>query len=446
MTTTKRDPRLPFTTLDEGFLAPRDPVLGLVKIGGKDQRIRFARATGRPWVAPTRFVDPPRFEVTTREKVIKEVEGQGKAKGEKFKVDLGYHRDLKFHQEVGEKPTTLRIRLLYPTWQENLISFLGAYSGSEWTCRGNGLEAIDVKRGEVPCPCPRLKQFAGVYEGPPPNDAKRPGETFLLPCKPHGQLNMLLEDAEVFGGFHVFKTTSYESISNLMKALQIFEQMFGRLDGLPLELRVMAATKSYGEGTTTQPIVTIVLPASMNTARQVAADAAAESRKYLPAGRGLDAEEYREAVVTEMEQEAQSYAGEFIPESQVDAEELAEADAGPDGEPGPKPEPEAEPEPGPREGEDYEIVGAGPEDDESEEDEPDGKAELERICRAVLKHAGWKQEAIDSRVAYHIEQRTLDTLAEGLEKHMADAWAAVHEPGYFDGDAAEGEPQDGLQL
>ena len=87
------DTRLPYTEIDDDFLPPRDPLLGLIKIGGKEATIRYARATGRPWVAPTRFLDPARFEVTTREKRTEKVKGKGKASGEDFTVDLGYVRD-----------------------------------------------------------------------------------------------------------------------------------------------------------------------------------------------------------------------------------------------------------------------------------------------------------------------------------------------------------------
>ncbi|MDH5279547.1 MAG: hypothetical protein OEW52_00190 [Thermoleophilia bacterium] len=474
--TPARDPRLPFTMIEERFLAPRDPVLGFVKIGGKDPHVRFAKS-GRPWVAPSRYVDPPRFEVTNREKRLQIVEGQGKAKGEKFTVDLGYVRDAKFHKVVGENPAALRVRLLYPRWHQNLIAFLGAHSGTKWICRGNGVEAVDLVRGACACPCPRLKQFEGTYEGTPPNDHLQGGA--LYPCKPHGQLNVLLEDADVFGGFHAFKTTSFESISNLTKALRIFEDMFGRVDGIPFELRVMAATKSYGEGTTTQPIVTLVLPASMSTARQVAADAAAESRKYLPAG---ELNDYREAIIAEMETEAASYVGEFVPETQD-----PDAPTGPAAAPAPTPAPAAParparaptvtPAPAPTaaeeedEGPDHELAGDDepeveaeasaptppPADDSGRNEEgapapanavpaPDPASPADRLeatCRAILEADGWQPQPIEDRLAHHRRQglEGLRKLLDGLKVHRPDAWAKVNQGGLFDS-----PPNDGLPL
>lgn len=455
MTTTKaRDPRLPFTQISEAFLPPRDPIVGYVKIGGKGQRIRFSKF-GKPWVAPERFVDPPRFEVTTREKTVQEVNGQGKEAANKFKVDLGYKRDEEFHRRIDEKnPTALRIRLMYPTVEENLIAFLGAHDGTRWVCRGNGEEAEDLVRGACPCPCPRLKQFTGEYSGTKPADS--------APCKPHAQLNLILEDARTFGGFWAFKTTSFESYTNLLKALQQFERLFGRLDGLPLELRVMAATKSYGDGMTTQPIVTLVVPESMNSARQIAADAAAESRKYLPLPSDADRKAYREAVIEELESRESSYVDEFMQgdDGPIAAAEpvrsAQEEDDGPDheivqdGDDGEPAEPSDEDRPeGSADGAAGEGASTGepvpPAVDDAEPGEPE-KSPVEKVvelCEAILREAKWRDDAIKGRIDHHRKQglEGLQYLFEGLKKHMPNEWAAVNQ-----GDLLDAPPDDGLKI
>lgn len=499
----KTDPRLPYTEIDDSFLPPRDPVLGFVKCGGKEATIRYARATGRPWVAPTRFLNPARFEITTREKRTEKVKGHGKASGEDFIVDLGYVRDDAFHEieGVGSSPSSLRVRLLYPRWNQNLIAFLGAYGGGAWVCRGNGVQATDEKSGDcsIPCPCPRLKQFSGTYDGDTPNDGVKykDGNAWkydgVHPCKPHAQLNVMLEDAGIFGGFWAFKTTSYETISNLKKSLRMFEEVFRRIDGLPFELRVMAATKQIpGGGTTTQPIVTVVLPANMDTARQLAADAAAESRKFLPAGRELDHETYLEAVISEMEEEAETYAGEFLPAEVIEEEKEGRGD-GPDGSGGRHPSPPDDPnqeededeldddidggegdreaghvggggdggrerarprsgavsgergDTGPRGA--GEVEAGGPDRDDPSEavddsDRNDPEEELEeydvedyQLATKVLEAAGWKPDAIEDRLAYHVKTGTLLKLLERLERHHPEAWAELADPD---------EPEDGL--
>lgn len=463
-TASTRDSRLPYRQLDDDFLAPRDPVLGYIKIGGKSPTVRYTKA-GKPWVAPMRLLDPARFEVTTREKRTKKVDGRGDKSSEKFTVDLGYVRDDDFHalKGVGQSPNSLRIRLLYPRWNQNLIAFLGAYS-REWVCRGNGVEATDIKRGACVCPCPRLLQFSGDYEG------KSPADSFV--CKPHGQLNVLLEDAGIFGGFWALKTTSYGTISNLIKSLQMFEEMFGRIDGLPLELRVMAVTMQVpGGGTTVQPQVTLVLPASMDGARQIAKSAAAESRKYLPAGGKLDETKYLAAVVSEMEAEAESYADEFIPAEVIEDEEdnpnqEAEDEVDDDND-GPESgrgegridgsEPQGR-EPGDRDAEALPVFrgdenhddrdgrdgaadrGDAPDSlDDSDRNEPEPKIDDRELATKVLTAAGWKDDAVEGRVAYHVTTNTLDKLLERLQRGEAKAWAKVTTPDLF-----EGEPEDGL--
>lgn len=478
---TATDPRLPYRELSDDFLAPRDPVLGYIKVGGRSPTIRYTSA-GKPWVVPIRFLDPARFEVCTREKRTKKVDGRGNASGQEFTVDLGYVRDEDFHalKGVGQAPSSLRIRLLYPTWNQNLIAFLGAYGGGKWVCRGNGVEATDIKRGACVCPCPRLIQFSGTYEGTSPTDS--------YVCKPHAQLNVLLEDAGVFGGFWAFKTTSYETISNLIKSLQMFEEMFGRLDGLPLELRVMAVTKQLPDGgTTTQPIVALVLAASMATARQVAADAAAESRKYLPAGGKLDETKYLAAVVSEMETEAGTYADEFMPAEVIEDDDNPnqegedEVDDNLDGPEGDRGEVQTE-EGAPRrreqddrgaealparrgdvdhnERDDHpgagdrgkaqvpEAVGdsdrndpeGGPLISEKVGPSPEPKTDDRELATKVLTAAGWDEAAVRDRVRYHEATHTLGKLLDRLERGEPLAWAKVTTPDLF-----EGEPEDGLE-
>lgn len=406
----------PYESIDADFLEPRDPVLGYIKIGGKDPKVRMSRA-GKPWVGPVRYVNPARFEVTTREKKVEIHKGTGKEAQNKFPVDMGFIRDKAFHDRIQEEnPTALRIRLMYPTAAENIIYFLGAHSGSEWVCRGNGVEAQDVKRGACVCPCPRLAQFEGTYEGTRPKDKTA--------CKPRGTFMPILEDAEIFGGFWPFKTTSWESISNIVKTLTMLESMFERVDGLPLEMRVQAATKSYGEGQTTQPIVTVVLAAAMETARQIASDAAKESQKFLPAGSDQDIQAYRDAALEEMETEGEDYASEFDPDS-VDPDGPVQAAAVED-------DAEAEDDSPP-----YEVVDddddgdPDPEEEEGEDGadvdaEAEADAALEETLREVLKEAGWDPQTINDRIEYHRRKDGhMRRAAELVQTNMADAWEVV---------------------
>lgn len=304
--------RLPYTQIDKQALGPRLSVAGYVKIGGKRRQVRWSQRG--PYVLPTSYTDPVRFEVTTREKDAREVERNGTT----YKVDFGYRRDEEIHEKVGEAPKKLDVRLMFPTAEQNFVCHFGAHSGKRWVCQGNGVEATDITRGKVSCPCPRLEQFEGGYEDEMPPEKESRGE--YVPCKPRGVLSVVLEAAETFGRFHVFKTTSWESIANIRTQLEIFEQQWGRLDGLPLKLVVYPATKSYGhgEGVTTQPIVTLEVAASFETARQLGADAIEETRRLTKAAGGSpDPDDHRDILRREMQEEAMSEGGEYFPETRT---------------------------------------------------------------------------------------------------------------------------------
>jgi hypothetical protein len=318
--------QMPYTQIDREALPPRLSVLGYVKVGGKSE-IRYSRE-GKPYALPERYVEPARFEVVSREKKLQRVEGKGKNRGKTFTVDLGFKRDEDIHRALDQDPLTeIPVRLMFPTAAENFQCHFGCHDGTRWVCQGNGREAQDQVRGEVPCPCPRLgTAFEGEYDGPAPPERR------LLPCKPRGVLSVVLEHATTFGGFHVYKTTSWESIANIRTQLEMFERLYAPLRGktgiadLPLLMKVYPATKGYGSGDegglTTQPIVTLVLAGTYDTARQLAAEGAEESRKFLlAAGGDPDPEQHQELLFEEMRREAESEGAEFFPEARRVQEE-----------------------------------------------------------------------------------------------------------------------------
>lgn len=405
--------RLPYTQISKDVLPPRISVLGYVKVGGLQDRVLFSRK-GRPWVPPVRYVNPARFEITTREQRIEELKGQGEARNETFKVNRGYVRDARIHAlpSIGENPSEIDVRFMFPTAAQNLISHFGAHNGSKWICQGNGLEAQDLTRGTVPCPCSRLKQWDGEFDPKayPELQGHKPEyrtEKYLTPCKPRGVLSMILPDAATFGGFHVFKTTSWESIANLRTQLELFEAQFGRVDGLPFRLKVYPATKGYGEGegTTTQPIVTLVIAASFDHARQLGAAAAEESRRFLlAAGGDPDPESLRRELEKEMGEEEEREGAEFhsrgepdgpttegasmedrlrakraalpvVPTAPSPAAAASAAPAPGGAAPPPPPQPAQESAP------DFEVVG---------EDEPETGEEVERMEPAAAAPPAWR--------------------------------------------------------
>lgn len=451
--------RMPYSSIAVEALPPRLSVLGYVKVGGLEPKIRFTRA-GKPWVAPMRYTDPVRFEVTTREQRIKEVKGQGQHANETFKVRTGYVRDEQIHGEIGAQPTELDVRFMFPRWQDNFVCHFGAHNGKKWICQGNGVEALDIQRGQVPCTCPRLKQFEGTYAGP------KPPETNLVPCKPHGVLSFILPAANSYGGFHAFKTTSYESIANLATQLALFERQFERLDGLPFKLLVYPATKGYGEGEgmTTQPIVTVVIAASFDTARQIGAAAAAESRRFLlSAGGAPDPVALRTVLEREMVEEAENEGAEFFSENAETESNgngnahSAAANAGKtplaeinerirakrEGKPLPVVQADASPAKSPAdEGADYEVVDDGAE--EPADGEPEHAGPVAEVLAAVKALEELRDRALEANIG--LTDDGVASIADAiktLDLKKINAWTKTLENRFEKGpEEPEPEPRD----
>jgi hypothetical protein len=298
--------RRPYSEISTEALPPRLPIAGYIKVGGKSSRMRWSK--NGPWSSPESWTHPPRFEITTRQKLLEEVVHPQDPQKKRWVWDRGYIRDQELHEIIGETPTRLRVRLMFPEIYPSLTTFFGAHDGSRWACQGNGVEAQDVERGTVPCPCPRLKQFQGQYAGPAPQGG--------LTCKPHGELALVLEDAQRYGVFWVFKTTSYQTLSNLRTQLALFQGQFKRLDALPLVLEVQAVSMTYDDGKrTTQPIVTITMDGSLDVARQLAAGKVEETRKLLSGIVTITPQQFETAMAQERAEEEAEVGAEFHPEA-----------------------------------------------------------------------------------------------------------------------------------
>ena len=296
-----------FTELVAGVIKPRMSVAGYIKVGGKEDREtpRWSRGRGGPYLLPTRYVDPVRFEVTTRQRRIEEVAHPNDPKKRKFKLDRGYARDEAIHGIIGAQPDELNIRLYQAEPRHNLVTHLGFYDGRKWACEGDGQSAVEVMpNGEKVtrgCPCPRLggkDRSAGI-------------------CKPRGSLSCWLEDSGQWGLLHRFTTTSWESIGNLMTQLEAFYRSFGTLAWIPLVLRVIPVTKGYKDNKgnrhrTTQPIVTVAVrgnPAKALAAAQRWSDATGQAKQIMAP------EEQVELVTSDMREETEHEGEEFFPDA-----------------------------------------------------------------------------------------------------------------------------------
>jgi hypothetical protein len=287
-----RGPR--FTSISTAVLPPSLPELGKIKIGGKGELRRGSR--GGTFQLPVKF---DHFVITGRSR------------------DDGGHfiPDPAIHGVLGDRPRQLAVRLLYDEPEDNFQYFFNAYDGKRMRCSGNGVEAFDRVLGQkIACTCPLLKAHEGPYDGP----ARPVG----LVCKPYGRLSVHLDVADVFGGYWVFRTTSWETIRNLSSALKEFRQRFGFLAGLPLSLVMYQTTDQYeekGESKSSKSWkVGLVVRGNLEAAHQLAASSyqlLVGIRKLLPAGNLESAAAHREQLARADEAEQAEIVAEFHPEA-----------------------------------------------------------------------------------------------------------------------------------
>lgn len=382
-----------FTQISSNVLRPRLPCIGHIKLGGRGKEM----SGGRGFV-PTKFEN---FVITKR----------AREKG----GSKNFIRDEVIHRIIGEKPTELNIRFPFAEPVHNWQTSFVAYSGARLRCQGNGERAYDRELGrEIPCTCPLLK----VHQGDYPKDIPRP--VGKVTCKPYGVLSVLLEEAATYGGFHVLRTTSWQSISGITASLAMFREQFGRIDWIPFKLVCYPTTDTYidDKGSTknsTSFKVAVVLRGSMETAYQIAGAAHDRRAAHLQLASGdreYSVEEHAEQLREIAAEDEQEVGQEFHPEQQAGA-------PGPDAV-------EAE----------YEFL-----DEEAEEEERE-QAEAEALCRLALEFADWEPVKINRQIAkYGGRMQELVTVLDG---EMPDALAkgreemerrAAAEPGPEDDDA-----------
>ncbi len=155
-------------------------------------------------------------------------------------ADNNFVRDEALHEQLGEQPTEIPVRLLFDDMELNFQSRYACYIGRNLFCSGDGEKAIRAdaasqSRHEVECTCER---FDSDYKGPEK-------------CKINGTLSVMIDGAAGVGGVWKFRTTSYNTVVGLMSSLALIKRITGGvLAGLPLALTVSPKTVNAPEGGT----------------------------------------------------------------------------------------------------------------------------------------------------------------------------------------------------
>lgn len=229
-------------------LAPSLPEKGKIKIGMKGAVRRSAK--GNEFQPPQKL---DHFIVTTLDR----------------QEDGNFARDEAIHAVIGDKPTDIRVRLLYDDPSLNFPTRYAAYKGRTLFCSGDGETASRLgdegkSRSNVPCTCFRQDpEYKGVDK-----------------CKMNGVLSTLIDGAGGIGGVWKFRTTSYNTIVGIMSSMAFLRQITGGpLANLPLTLQVRPKQATDPEGKQqTIYVVGLEFPGDMaelqNIGHQIALDRA----------------------------------------------------------------------------------------------------------------------------------------------------------------------------
>lgn len=141
--------------------------------------------------------------------------------------------DKNIQNKIGNECRKIPIVLLFDDINLNLLSSFQYYHGHKCVCRGDGETAERIIKGEkklIPCPNSECEFL----------QAKR--------CKPSGLLSCMLPLAESVGGVYKFRTTSWNTVSNLQSSLALIKmQTGGNLAGIPLYLEMIKKqTEEHG--------------------------------------------------------------------------------------------------------------------------------------------------------------------------------------------------------
>jgi len=210
--------------------------IGSIKIGGKGEK-RTSQG-GKEWRLPTKL---DHFIITTK---------QRNSAGD-------FIQDMDVHKKIGLEPKKLKIRLLYDDIDLNFNTNYVYYHGKTCLCRGDGEFALRRTKDGIlnEIQCDREKCEFAVP------DPKNKG---IVRCKWFGRLQCILDETNIIGGVHTFRTTSINSIFNVVSSLKFIQSVTGgMLAGLPLEMTISPKTVTpEGVGTTTIYVINIIFPGS----------------------------------------------------------------------------------------------------------------------------------------------------------------------------------------
>ena len=265
-------------------LTPRLAEVGKIKIGGKSEK-----KTGRGFLLPEKY---DHFEIAT---LMKDAEGRLVMDDEMNKV-------------IGEGCKALDIYLCYDDPTMNMPTFYSWFVKSKLVCMGNGETAMRAQEDGSKKECECNPKLCVAYK------EKR--------CKPYGRLSVILASANRIGGTYIFRTTSWNTIRNVLSSMAFIRTITGGvLAGIPLRMTLLPMTVNpHDVGHNVKIyVVNIEFSGKMDDLKQ---SAAIEVERRMQLGMNMKSIEAADTgfikshVVEEAEDEADDIAGEFAPEGE----------------------------------------------------------------------------------------------------------------------------------
>jgi len=175
-------------------------------------------------------------------------------------ADGRFMPDEEVHKVLGEHPREIDVVLMYDDPRLNSPHRLSCYSGSARYCSGNGEQALrlDPDTGTYnprSCPCALFVKPEVAEEN------KGKGENQMMRCKPYGVFRVQLPVKKSSVGCYAFRTTSSESLSNIVSMQEeILLRTGGILAGIQLKIKMYPASETTPAGATTNWKVYLDLP------------------------------------------------------------------------------------------------------------------------------------------------------------------------------------------
>lgn len=280
--------------IHRSFLPARPQELGKIKIGGL--RPKTTSSGGKDFQPPERF---EHFVVTTLER----------GPDGNFRHDE--HIMARLRERCGPKPMEIPGILMFETVAENLHTEMTQYSGrAKKAVHCDGVTCHDlVNKQEYACPraqgggCPQLGNNGNG-------------------CKPYARLHLQLMDSPDTGGYHVFRTTSWEATNNLQTALEEIFGEFGTLYKAPVLLRAYFSEDHYEQNGQAKTGRSLKVGLTLAMSRAEVGEALIAARRRIESTKQqlrLMAAKVEEDLVARDAEEADEIRQEFFPEEGVQA-------------------------------------------------------------------------------------------------------------------------------